>query len=40
MDYQIINEQSIMIKFEPQIDPETFKKVQQILKYLETESVI
>lgn len=39
MDYQIINEQSIMIKFEPQIDPETFKKVQQIVKYLEQQNL-
>ncbi|GEP84887.1 allophanate hydrolase subunit 1 [Staphylococcus piscifermentans] len=39
MDYQIINEQSIMIKFEPQIDPETFKKVQQIVKYLEQQAI-
>lgn len=34
MEYKIINEQTIMIYFEEQIDPTTFKKVQQIEKYI------
>ncbi|PNZ43144.1 5-oxoprolinase subunit PxpB [Staphylococcus simulans] len=35
MDYQIISEQAILVRFEPQIAPETFKKVQQLVFYLE-----
>lgn len=38
MDYQIISEQTILIRFEPQIDPQTFKKVQQVVVYLEQQA--
>lgn len=35
MNYQIISEQAILVRFESRIDPKTFKKVQQLVVYLE-----
>ncbi|PNZ95416.1 carboxyltransferase domain-containing protein, partial [Staphylococcus nepalensis] len=34
MEYKLINEETIMIYFEQQIDPATFKKVQKVEKYI------
>ncbi|MGY3480778.1 MULTISPECIES: 5-oxoprolinase subunit PxpB [Staphylococcus] len=34
MEYKLINEETIMIYFEQQIDPSTFKEVQKIEKYI------
>ncbi|MBB2508031.1 MULTISPECIES: 5-oxoprolinase subunit PxpB [Staphylococcus] len=34
MEYKLINEETIMIYFEQQIDPSTFKEVQKVEKYI------
>lgn len=34
VEYKLINEETIMIYFEQQIDPATFKKVQKVEKYI------
>lgn len=34
MEYKLINEQTIMIYFEAQINPDIFNKVQQISNYI------
>ncbi|MBN6203676.1 5-oxoprolinase subunit PxpB [Staphylococcus saprophyticus] len=38
MEYKIINEQTIMIYFDEQIDPDTFKEVQRIEQYIKDQS--